>query len=148
MSRLYVTDTDSIISFFHNIFGVPQRLSERARGMIAQALLTSSSEVKLSIPSVVFMEIFEKWFITEEFSEKLRYEVFEIVRRSPNIEIKPIEQEVLEKLLKIGGNLSRHDINDKIIVASAMMLNCPLITTDGEIIDYIRTTPDIPSVLN
>ncbi len=148
MSGLYVTDTDSIISFFNDIFEVPQKLSARARGVISQALLKSPSEVKLSIPSVVFIEIFEKWIISEEFARKLHYEVYNIIIESPNIEIKPIEQEVLENLLEVRDNLSRHEINDKIIVASAMMLHCPIITTDPEIIKYVRKTPAIPSILN
>ena len=102
----------------------------------------------MSIPSVVFLEIFEQWIISEEFARKFHYEVYNIIIESPNIEIKPIEQEVLENLLEVRDNLSRHEINDKIIVASAMMLHCPIITTDPEIIKYVRKTPAIPSILN
>jgi predicted nucleic acid-binding protein len=148
MSSVYVTDTDSIICYFHDIFGVAQKLSNRACRLIESALLAYPSSIKLSIPSIVFMEIYDKWFIDEETAAKLRYEVFETIIRSPNIEVKPIEQEVLENLLKVGGNLASHDINDKLIVASAMMLECPLITTDPEIIRYVKTSGCIPSIIN
>ena len=84
------------------------------------------------------MEIFDKWFLEDEIASKLRYEVFEPIKGSPNVEVKPIEQEVLENMLKIGDELGNHDMHDKIILASAMMLNCPLITTDSKLISYIR----------
>lgn len=148
MNKVCVTDTDSIICYFNRVFGVPQKLLSRARGLIGCALLTCPSSVKLSIPSMVFMEIYDKWFVNEETAAKLRYEVFEPIIRSPNIEIKPIEQEVLENLLKIGGNLASHDINDKLILASAMMLECPLITTDPKIIKYVKKSGCIPSVIS
>lgn len=147
MSEIYVTDTNSIIRYFHEMFGVSGRLSKRADSLIRQALSEHPSEVKLSIPSIVFVEIFDQWFTNEEDARKLQYEVFEVILKSPNVEVKPIEQEVLEKLLTIGGNLSNHEINDKIIVASAMTLNCPIITTDSEIIKYVRKYRVIPSVV-
>jgi predicted nucleic acid-binding protein len=147
MNEIYVADTDAIIRYFHKIFGVSGGLSNRAISLIRQALRADTSEVKLSIPSVVFVEIFEKWFRDEEFARKLQYEVFEEILKSPNVEVKPIEQEVLEKLLTIGGNLSSHEINDKIIIASAMTLNCPIITTDSKIIEYVRNYGGIPPVV-
>lgn len=138
MRNIYVIDTNAIISYFHRIFGVRQILSSRARGIIESALLSSPWEAKLSIPSIVFIEIFEKWFVKEEIARKLWYDFFVIIQRAPNIEVKPIEEEVLENMLRIGNELSGHDMHDKIILASAIMLNCPLITTDRNIIDYIK----------
>jgi len=138
MRNIYVTDTNSIISYFHRIFGVPRILSSRACRVIERALISSPSEVKLSIPSVVFIEIFDKWFVKEEIARKLQYEFFETIKKSPNIEVKPIDQEVLENILKIGDELSSHDMHDKVILASAIMLNCTLITTDVKIIKYVE----------
>ena len=138
MSSIYVADTDSMMSYFNKVFGVPQRLSRRARSIIGQALVTYPSNVKLSIPSIVFVEIFDNCFRKEETANRLRYEFYEVIRSSPNVEVKAIEQEVLENILKIRDELSDHDMHDKIVLASAMMLNCTLITTDGPIIDYIK----------
>ena len=138
MSNLYVADTDSMMSYFNEVFGVPQKLSRRARGIIGQALVTYPSSIKLSIPSIVFVEIFDNRFRDEENANRLRYEFYEAIRSSPNVEVKAIEQEVMENILQIRDELSDHDIHDKIVLASAMMLNCTLITTDGPIIDYIK----------
>ncbi len=94
------------------------------------------------------MEIYEKWFISEEFARKFYYEVYIPIIGSPNIEIKPLEQEVIENLMRIRGSLSNHEINDKLILASAMMLNCPLITTDQDIITFVKENNVIPSIVN
>ena len=148
MSKLYVIDTVAFISFFHEVFDVESKLSVGVRKLLERAFATSESNIKLSIPSLVFVEIFEKWFKSEDFAEKFHYEVFERIVQSPNIEIKPIEQEVLENVLHIGGGLLDHDLHDKIILASAIMLNCPLITTDQEIIRYVNRNPVIPKTIN
>ncbi len=144
MNNIFVTDTSSIISYFNKIFGVRQKLSSISRRLIEEALLTSSSNIKLSIPSVVFIEIYDKWFVKEETARKLQYEFFQVIKKSPNVEIKPIEQEVLDNVLIIGDELASHDMHDKIILASAIMLECPLITTDTKIINYIKKHKPIP----
>lgn len=148
MPRRFVTDTGALISYFHRVFGVAAVLSPRACRIIQQALSSSPSDVRLSIPSVVFVEIFEKWLRHEEFAAKFHYEIFELFRQSPNIEVKPIEREVLENLLIIRGGLGNHDIHDKIILASAMMLYCPLITVDPAIIDYVNKHRVIPEIIS
>lgn len=146
MNNIFVTDTDSIVSYFHEVFDVRQILTKRALRIIEQAFMTYPSGIKLSIPSVVFIEIFNKWFRKEETARKIRYEFYELVQKSPNIEIKPIEQEVLENLILIEDELSSHDMHDKIILASAIMLNCPIITTDRKIISYLKKHKVIPYI--
>ena len=148
MIKLFVSDTNALISYFHEVFKVRHNFSDKAMQIFDCALSTSNDKIKLSIPSVVFIEIFEKWFLTEEFVKKFFYEVFTPLIESPNIEIKPIEKEVLENLINIRGSLANHEINDKIILASAMMLNCPLITNDQSIIDYVNENSVIPSIIN
>jgi predicted nucleic acid-binding protein len=136
MSGLYVIDTTALISYFSYVFEVQCLISANAIGLIKKALDSSSSDVKLAIPSIVFIEIYKKWFTTEEFAAKFHYEVFNLISNSPNIEIKPIDREVLENTSYITDNLENHDIHDKIILASAIMLKCPLITTDTKIKKY------------
>lgn len=151
----YVIDTNALISFFAVVFddapgfrGAPS-FSAKARGVIRDAIYHSDSRVLLSVPSVVFIEIYEKWLRSEEFYQKFFYEVFAPLKQSPNVEIRGIDQEVLENLLSIEGRLLRHDLHDKIIVASAMTLECSIITVDPEIIDYVESGKNnIPSVLN
>jgi predicted nucleic acid-binding protein len=145
--ELYVIDTNSIISHFNSVFKRPSCISKRAHNIISRAFDNYSNDTKLSIPSVVFIEIYEKWFSSDEFAEMFHYEVIARITDSPNIEIKPIEREVLENVLLIGGSLSSHEIHDKLILASAMMLDCPLITSDNAIIDYVEQTRVIPYVV-
>ena len=136
-TKLYVTDTNGVIRFFHQVFDSPDRLSTNTYRIMEQAFKSYVTDVRLSIPSVVLVEIFEKWFESEVFAKKFFYEVYLKIENSPNIEIKPIDREVMEVLLQIRGNLDSHDLHDKIILASAMMLECPLITTDTKIINYL-----------
>jgi len=147
MSELYIADTNSIISYFNEVFEKPSTLSPHARNLIKLALSESDEKIKISVPSIVFVEIFEKWLDTEEMAAKFYYEVFILLEKSPNIEIKPLEQEVLERLLLIGGPLSDHEMHDKIVVASAIMLNCSIITTDTKIREYVEVTNIVPAVI-
>ncbi|MFZ2631813.1 MAG: hypothetical protein WA081_00670 [Desulfosalsimonadaceae bacterium] len=101
----------------------------------------------MSIPSIVFIEIFDKWLTSEEFSKKFYYDVFIQLKESPNIEIRPIDREVLENLIYIGGTLKDHDLHDKLILATAMTLEAPLITIDGAIIKYVLDCKTVPGTL-
>ena len=147
MIRRYVTDTNCIIWYFYEVFEQPRSLSSRASGIMSEALSRTPRDVRLSIPSVVFLEVFDKWLREEELAAKFHYQVFLPILESPNIEIKPIEREVLEALVTVGGILTNHDVHDKIIVASAIMLECPLITIDPKITQFARDHPAIPSVI-
>lgn len=154
MRKLYVIDTNSLIAFYHDVFkdapnyqGSPE-LSLKIKSIISQAVLSRTTNIRLSIPSVVFVEIYEKWLITEEFSRKFYYEVFSPLKQSPNIEVRPIDREVMENLIYIGGNLKKHDLHDKLILASAITLESPLITTDEGIINYVSERNVIPGIFN
>ncbi len=154
MYMLYVTDTNGIISYFDSIFenapmfdGAPV-LSRKAKNIIEQAIISHYGEVKLSVPSIVFMEIHEKWLKEEEFARMFYFEVFTVLKEAPNVEIKPLDREVLENLISIDGILIDHDLHDKIVVASAMMLECPLITTDEKIIKYVDAERMIPRTIS
>ena len=122
-------------------------ISNRAHALIDVALSPRPQNVQLSIPTVVFVEVFDKWLIEEEFAEKFYYEVMTPILDSPNIEIKPIEREVLENMLSIGAELADHEVHDKLILASAMMLQRPLITSDTKIIEFVKKYHVIPSVI-
>ena len=154
MRRLYVADTNSIISFFSNVFkdapnyrSSPQ-LSQKANRIIEQAVSSNISEIRLTIPSIVFVEIYEKWLRTEEFSRKFYYNVFIPLRESNNIEIRSNDRETLESLIKIDGLLKHHDLHDKLILAAAMVLQATLITTENKIISYVQQQRVIPQILN
>jgi len=99
MRKLYVIDTNCLIAFYQNVFrnannynGSPE-LSTKTKTIISQAIISQASDIRLSIPSVVFIEIFEKWLNSEEFSRNFFYDVFTPLKLSPNIEIRPIDRE-------------------------------------------------------
>ena len=141
--KLYVIDTNGLLSFFSEVFndapgfnGAPS-ISEKARNGIQEAVSPFEGGVLLSVPSIVFIEIYEKWLRSGEFFRKFFYEVFIPLKQSPNIEIRAIDQEVLENLLTVDGCLAEHDLHDKIVVASAMTLECIIITSDKKIIKFV-----------
>jgi len=151
----YVIDTNGLVSFFAEVFDdIPGfdgllSISQRAKTVIQEALLPLEGGVLLSVPSIVFIEIYEKWLRSKEFLYEFFYEVFKPLQQSPNVEIRAIDQEVLENLLTVGGCLAEHDLHDKIVVASAMTLECPIITVDHKIIEFVGNGKGkIPNVLN
>lgn len=153
--KRYVIDTNGLISFFVKVFddaprfdGAPS-ISQKAKNTIQSAIYSSESNVLLSVPSIIFIEIYAKWLRSEEFSRKFFCEVFTPLKQSPNIEIRGIDEEVLENLLTIDGCLAKHDLHDKIVVASAMTLECSIITVDHKIIEFVgKGERKIPKVLN
>ena len=147
MREIFVIDTSALIDYHDSLFTQNCRLSVGAQRLIATALITSDTGVALSIPSIVFIEIYRKWLKNEEFARSFYYEVYRRCADSPNVEIRSIEQEVLENLVLIRGSLARHEIHDKLILASAMVLKCPLITLDPKIADYVRETGVIPNTI-
>ena len=144
MTNRYVIDTNCLINYFHSLFNEEDKLSNITRSIITRAF-NKSGDVILIIPSIVLIEIYYKWFKSEEFARKFYYEVYIQITNSPYIEIKPIEKEVLENLLVIN---IKHDIHDKIILASALMLECPIITYDRVIIKYVSKTGKIPATIS
>ena len=150
----YVIDTNGIIAFFTSVFenvitvDESQKLSRQVRSTIREAIYSKESSVLLSVPSIIFIEIYKKWLHSDEFKKKFFCEVFIPLKESPNVEIRAIDQEVLENLIDVDGILSRHDMNDKIVVASAMTLECALITVDRKIIRFVgKGKGKIPKVL-
>ncbi|MEN6293836.1 MAG: hypothetical protein ABFD07_17700, partial [Methanobacterium sp.] len=110
--ELFVIDTNTIINYFHDVFHEDRKVSSQIVKIVQTALSPYEGNIKLSIPSIVFVEIFEKWLLNEEFSKKFYYEVFLPIKESPNIEIKPIDKEVLHEMLDIAGLLKNHDPHD------------------------------------
>lgn len=148
MVKRYVIDTTSLISYFSDIFEEPPKISERSIGIINSAFIHDNTV--LIIPSIVFVEIFKKWYQSDEWSEKIRYEVYEKVISRPNIEIRPLDIELIENFIRITDIEPNHnfDNHDKQVLACAMMLNCDLITSDQKVIRYNRRKNVVPAILD
>ena len=134
--KRYVVDTNSLIYYFSDVFGQGNFLTKNTNSILEQAFVSSTSNILLSIPSIVFVEIYEKFLVSEELMLRFYYEVFLTIKNAPNMEIRPLDKEVLENIVQIRGVLENHDLHDKIIVASAIVLECPIITTDGAIVRF------------
>jgi len=145
--KLYVCDTVSIISYFNEIFGVGQILSKQAYGIIDDTFKNNYSLNRLSIPAMVFIEIFEKWLTYETIVNQFHSEVFVPVSESETIEIREIDKEVISVAMDLNYNLSDHDAHDKLIVSSAIILNAPIITTDTEIINFADLSGQISVIM-
>jgi PIN domain nuclease of toxin-antitoxin system len=147
MNKTYIIDTTSLISYFHNIFEVHCEISQSSIDIIKKGF---NGEIKLIIPSIVFVEIFIKWYLTQEMIEKIRREVFFNIIEHEKIHICPIEIEILQNVALIAEFKSdiKFDNHDKQVLATAMMFNCPLITSDKKITKFVNRYRLIPEILN
>ncbi len=153
MSKTFVSDTCALIEFFYETFRhfqvgrkVTDTLSREAKAVFQSAISDhNNSPIRLTLSSVTFIEIFEKWLTNDPDCRRFHYEVYLPIIESPNIEIRNLDIEVLENLSQIGdAEVGEHD---KIVLATAITLNAPLITIDGDICDYVRKTKVIPRLL-
>lgn len=147
MTKLYTLDTAGLISYFHSIFGCSSAISSDTN-QILDKIFEGDLQYRLSIPSIVFIEIYEKWFDNEEFRKKFFYEVLLPIKESKIMEIRPIDMEIMINVSRIQDELLHHDLHDKIILASAIALQSTLITTDKKIIQYVKKTNIIPHIIS
>lgn len=143
----YVIDTNVVISLFSEIFGCDKVVSEKGLNIIRQAF--NDENVLILIPSIVFLEIFSKWFKDEESTKIIRYQVYERLKNQENFSIELFDREVLENFITITDIEADYnfDNHDKQVFATAMKFNCPLITSDLRLIRYNERKKLIPSVI-
>jgi predicted nucleic acid-binding protein len=148
MKQKYVIDSTALISYFSQIFEKEIVISNSAIEIIDNAF--RDEDIILHYPSIVFLEIFSKHFISEDRAQLIKYEVFERIMNQSNMSIEPIDLEVLEAFLKIRDIEQNYnfDNHDKQVFATAMKFNCPLITSDERLIRYNNRMHLIPDVIN
>jgi predicted nucleic acid-binding protein len=145
-----VIDTTALISYFTSVFEQDSQISRNGLKFIKNAFDTEYETI-LIIPGVVFVEIFDKWFRDnngEEFRAKFRAEVFEPIRQAPNIEIREVDEETLEMFLTLQDENINLENRDRLILASAAVLNAPLITSDGKVIKFVKRQKVIPDIIS
>jgi hypothetical protein len=148
----FVIDTTALISFFSVLFDVPSRISPTGLSFINKSFQVESNYL-MTIPSIVFVEIFDKWFrgnsiSNQEFRAKFISEVFNPIKISPNIEIRGLDIEVLEEFLYLNDPIINLENRDKIVLASAIVLESPLITSDRKIKTYVNKHRSIPNIIS
>ncbi len=146
MTKRFVADTCAILSYYHGIIGSEISVSDDSMNLLFNAF-SGSSSVYLSIPSIVFVEVYEKWCSTKEMILKIQYEILNPILELPNIEIREIDDEILMNVFRLDDSIENLEAPDKIILSSAMSLFCPLITSDRKIINYVNRDQVIPSTI-
>jgi predicted nucleic acid-binding protein len=86
----------------------------------------------------VFIELFEKWATSEEKLAQIKSLVVEPLVNSPNIEVRPLDLEVLEELLRLREIEPHLDNHDMIVIASAIILEADLVTSDQKLADLAK----------
>ena len=147
----FVIDTTTLISYFYQVFGQPSQISKKGL-LYLEKVFQGQANYLMVIPSTVFVEIFDKWFrgndnSSEEFRAKFLAEVYKPIKANPNIEIREIDIEVLHNFLDLHDSVINLENRDKIILASAITLNAPLITSDKKIKKYYSKYHPIPQLI-
>lgn len=145
---LYIVDTCALISYFSNIFDGNISISDSSLDVIDLAF--HSNEVKLIFPSAVFIELFIKWFKSEEIATKIKTEVYFRIKERENMQIRTFDREILENYMLIKDIEDNHnfDGHDKQIYATAMTMDCRLITSDERLIRYNNRKNLVYGILN
>lgn len=133
----FVVDTVSFINYFNDVFGENEKISNDARRILHNGI-TGGSVTNIVVPSVVLLEIYYKHLRTEYFREKFLYECYYRIKNNDNIEIKGIEKGVLKALSAIDDGVVNLEYGDKLILASAIELEVPIITVDFKITKYCK----------
>ena len=147
MRKRYTIDTTALMSYFSDTFQIECKISKDAINIIGEAF--DENKHIIQIPSIVFVEIFSKQFTTPEKAAQIRYVVYEKIRCCENVSIEAIDKELLECFIQITDIEANHnfDNHDKIIFATAMKYQNPLITSDLRLIRYNRRKRLIPGII-
>ena len=126
---LYVADTHSLLWFLAE----DSRLSEKAKEVFEKA---EKDEAIIIIPTIVLVE---SLYIIEKKRAKSKFtDILEKIKIAKNFASIPLDLKIVEKIQNLTKLKEAHD---KIIVASARLLDAKLITKDSEIIEsnYVET---------
>lgn len=113
-------------------------LEKRKRSPLVKSIFNSAEngEVKLNIPAIVLAEV--GYLAERKRIETTLADINTIVEKHSNIRIIPLDSEIVNSAFKITDIPELHD---RLISATAMLMNQELITNDKVIIDskFIKT---------
>ena len=120
---IYVTDTHSFVWFLTSSDNLPKPAYKIFKG-------AENGENIIVVPTIVLAELLH---LCAKKKYSLRFDdVLQQIREGINYTTYNLD---LDTIIKAGKLESIRDIHDKIIVASALLLNAPLITSDRNIIN-------------
>lgn len=128
MKNSYVCDTMAVVLW----------MEKRKRSPLVRSIFDSveNGEVKLNIPAIVLAEV--GYLAERKRIETTLADITQIVKKHINIRIIPLDLEIISSAFKITDIPELHD---RLISATAMIMNQELITNDKIIIDskFIKT---------
>ncbi|MFT3747220.1 MAG: PIN domain-containing protein [Agriterribacter sp.] len=136
MDKIYVLDTCAIISYFNQVFLENSTISGKTLSIMKRAF--DSGVGKMIIPSIVFIELYYLFADNREMTKRIYYDVFYKIKELDNFHIHSLDKEVLNEFISIDNFLDneKFDNHDKQILATAIVMNCTLITSDSRIKAY------------
>ena len=122
MKNSYVCDTMAVVLW----------MEKRKRSTLVRNIFDSveNGEVKLNIPAIVLAEV--GYLAERKRIETTLADINTIVEKHSNIRIIPLDSEIVNSAFKITDIPELHD---RLISATAMLMNQELITNDKVIID-------------
>lgn len=142
----YVIDTHAVIWYFSKQFDQANCNSNKINCIIDEILNDPFTTKRLVVPSIVFVEIFDKFCLTADDSRRIFFDCFMPLDDCDNVEIREIDKEVVDSVLAIQGKLASHEINDKLIVAIGLILDGVLITKDPVIQNFAKETAEFETI--
>ena len=116
MSSKYCLDTHSLVWYFLG----SSTLSRKAKSLIRAGF---THQATLVIPTLVLLETFHVSLKASHFS----FPEFLVYLKAARILVAPFDKAVLKHCYKLPPKINIHD---RIIAATALAYNCPLITKD------------------
>ncbi len=101
----------------------------------------------VAVAGVIIRKVDSETLKDEVFRAKVRAEVIYPVLRAPNIEIRELDEEVLQVFLSLHYYNVNLENRDKIIMSYAVLLEAKLITSDEKIIQSNETNHLIDDVI-
>jgi predicted nucleic acid-binding protein len=126
---LYVTDTHPFLWHLSN----DKRLGKEAKSLFDRA---ERGEASITVPTIVLAEAF---YIAQRHRLKIEFsDVLERVENALNFPVFSLDINVIRKIQELD---KLQELHDKIIVATARILDAHLITNDREIrkSEYVKT---------
>lgn len=113
----YSLDTHALVWYIRE----PKTLSEKSKSIVRE-IFEGSAGCFLST-----MTILEAFYVSVKHKDFIFADFIKEIDCRDNIKIVPFDQKVLEQSIELPKNM---DIHDRIIVATAIITNTPLVTKD------------------
>lgn len=140
--QFYILDTCAIYSYCKEYLELfldkENTFTLDALSLIDKALNGSISDIKIIIPNVVFIEIFDKYLGDPEFTNKFKYEFYLPIIKGEDVKVHvaPIDKEIIDNIFDCYIDDDNADLHDKLILSTSLKYknqNVVLFSSDSKI---------------